>query len=145
MIRGRRAVSSLLLGLTIFFLLSCSEWSEYRATRNFTTVFNNTDTLKERNLSVFARISQHYPLDTLHLILIVKTPSGKSYSDTLLFPTNGESHHIRVIKSGRWRDTEWNYRRNIVMKERGDWQFIIKRYTAVNRTRGIGAMGIIVK
>jgi len=31
------------------------------------------------------------------------------------------------------------------MKERGDWQFIIKRYTAVNRTRGIGAMGIIVK
>lgn len=136
------------LSLPLFFVLitaSCNEQYSTDPGYSHTLSYNCNDTLSLYNLSLYARVSSRYNYNTLPIIVLVTTPLGDRYADTLKLPVIDRGVEAQKVQSGIWRDYEWIYRRGIVFNKKGRWIFTVKKDTTLSLLlKGVGSMGVKV-
>lgn len=129
-----------------FFLLiiSCNRSSNRGSGFSNSINYNCNDTLSKFNLSLYARLSSIYSCSSLPVVIIVTSPTGERYTDTLNFPITERGVEARKVQSGIWQDYEWSYRREIVFNKRGKWMFTVKQNPLSTNIEGVGQVGIKV-
>jgi len=107
----------------------------------------NRNTLKTYNIDFTLRISRAYEGSELPLKLVILSPTGKRYLDTLRIPVNKElhNHSVSIIESGVWSDIVWHYRKDASFPEVGKWLFAI-HYISPQKKRGmVDGLEIMIK
>ncbi len=128
---------------------SCNEQNGTHKNYSYSSSYSCDDTLSSFNLSLYARVSSSYKYNSLPIIILVTTPLGAKYSDTLQLSFSGSRVESKKVQSGIWQDYEWKYRKNIVFNNKGKWTFIIKQDTSIIKQNSllpilkeIGQMGV---
>lgn len=137
-------ITVLFLVFILFFTTSCKELDNSCNRYSYSSSYNCQDSLSSFNLSLYARVSLMCNNNSLPVIIIVTTPLGVQYTDTLKFPITERGVEVKKVESGIWQDYEWSYRKNILFNNKGKWTFTIIQDTSVALLKGVGQMGIKV-
>lgn len=90
------------------------------------------------SLSLSARFAKRNQINPLNLEIILFSPSGERYCDSLQLPSNykkikgylkdykNSDNKILMSSSIDYYDVQWKYRDNIRPKEYGIWKMIVK-------------------
>lgn len=82
--------------------------------------------------------------DYLKAQIIVQTPTGQNYYDTLSLPLHRtqsyitQKESISVVRNGKHIDIEWPYRSNIISDTIGKWNITINPISNISGIYGIG-------
>ncbi|NCB18759.1 MAG: hypothetical protein EOM61_03955 [Bacteroidia bacterium] len=135
---GKNSILALiLLGL----LSSCVEGGKRLSDVNFFyDSYLCEDSLSRYDLSLFARLPQGYGKSSLDVVMVVTTPSGDKYSDTLMLPITRSGIEAKTFNSGIWTDYSWRYRWGVSMPQKGKWKFFLKTDISLPK----GSVGVVV-
>jgi hypothetical protein len=108
----------------------------------------NLDTAKYYNMDLCLRVDyssiKNENFNTLPLIIIFQSPSGKKYADKIELPFyTQEKDNSKTING--YRDIKFNYLKNISSKECGKWKIIINQREYNPDYKYIMGIGISVK
>ncbi len=137
-------IAVLLSITTLFIASSCNEPGNRFNRYSYLDSYNCEDSISSFDLSIYARVPFGYNHSVLPVIVVVTTPLGDKYSDTLRLPTLERAVGIRSVQCGMWRDYEWSYRKDVVFGNRGKWRFAIIQDTVGLEVKKVGQMGILV-
>ena len=142
--RLRVNIAAFLVIAATTVVTSCNYNGKRHTGYSYSSFYNCDDTLNSFNLSLYARVSSTYEHNSVPVIIIISTPLGVRYSDTLQLPVKGRCAGTRKVKSGIWEDYEWSYRKNIVFSNKGKWIFTLKQDSLSLALTGVGQMGVKV-
>ena len=142
--RQRVNIAAFLFIAATIVVTSCNYNGKRHTGYSYSSSYNCDDTLKSFDISLYARVSSRYNHNSLPIIIIISTPSGVRYSDTLQLPVTEKGVGTRKVQSGIWQDYEWSYRRNIVFSNKGKWIFTLKQDSLSLALTGVGQMGVKV-
>ena len=132
---------SFLAALLLSMLSSCEERDKrFSDVIFFYDSYLCEDSLSRYDLSLFARLPHSYAKPSLDVVMVVTTPSGDKYSDTLMLPVTRSGIEAKTFNSGVWVDYSWRYRLGVMLPHTGKWKFFLKTETAMPK----GAVGVIV-
>lgn len=137
-------IAALLCIATLFIATSCNQRSNSFNRHSYLDSYICEDTLSSYNLSLYARVPYSYNHSVLPVIIVVTTPLGIKYADTLKFPSKERGVEAKKVQSGTWQDFEWSYRRGVIFSNKGKWNFAIIQDTLGLELDRVGQMGIIV-
>ncbi len=156
-LKNRRVALPFIVSL-LFLLVSCSEPDancayhkinpksfDIRDTISFELLLSKDEA--PYNLYVGARFPQNSLEGKLPITFNLISPSGKRYREDVTFPCNEDvinkylkEHHdscdIKVIKSGKYTDIQWCWRKNVIPEESGIWK--IHFFLPYSKIYGIG-------
>lgn len=142
--RSKVNIVPLLFIASLLILTSCNHLYKSGASFFNRDTYDCNDTLSRYNLSLYARLSSDYNYSSLPVVIIVTSPTGESYSDTLNFPITERGVEARKVQSGVWHDYEWSYRRGVLFNKKGRWEFTTKHNPISPKIEGVGQVGIKV-
>ena len=156
-LKNRRVALPFIVSL-LFLLVSCSEPDANCAYHKVNPKnFDTRDTIsfemelsKEEgpyNLYVGARFPQNSSESKLPITFNLISPSGKLYREDVVFPCNdmvikrylkehSDSCDIKVLKSGKYTDIQWCWRKNVIPEESGRWK--LHFFLPYSKIYGIG-------
>lgn len=142
-----------LLLLVSLFLISCTRQDKFEAytakikNQTFSVNekleyrFKTKDSLQIFDIDVFMRLSSDYKDTEQSFAIVVFSPDGRKYTDTLKFKA-GLSKELS--RSGLWRDVRWQYRKGISFPKNGSWLIRIENTTGRD-IEGVGEISLILK
>lgn len=135
--------SSILLSISLIFLISCNTESA----SSFKFRFRVSDTVAGFKFFLYTRVVADFKEESIPLEMIVLSPEGKRYLDTLYFPILNTSKYgvVDVVKSGIWKDVRWLYRDGVTFPKKGLWLFTVKQISPLDNKLNIKEMGIMIK
>lgn len=135
-------IAALLFFIAIIVATSCNYSGNRHTGFSHSVSYICEDTLSSFNLSLYARLSSNFNYNALPVVVLVTTPLGEKYADTLMLPITVKGVEVKNVQSGIWTDYEWNYRRDIVFNNKGKWVFTIKQDSLSLKLEGVGTMGV---
>lgn len=142
--RLRVNIAAFILIAAALFATSCNECCNRGVGYAYSSTYECEDTLSSFNIYIYARVSSKYSHNAMPIVIIVTTPLGKRYSDTLKLPLLERGVEAKKIESGMWRDFEWSYRREVLFSNKGKWRFTLKQERLTPAFDGVGQMGVRV-
>lgn len=132
------------IGARLFLLLtilltSCTlkrdfpvyQYQEYSSLKPFTISF--PDSTKTYNIELSCRLPDSYEEPFLPLTIYYTSPSGQTFVDIANLPIERSK-----ISNAKYLDINWDYRKGIVPKEKGNWTMSFTNDYAHNSIIGIG-------
>lgn len=135
--------NSFLLLVSLFFLFSCVKESSVYS--NFPVEI--TDTLSEYRIYFNVRLQDRFNEDSLPMVLIISSPGGEKFMDTISFPLVKDIKHnyVQEVRSGEWRDLRWLYRDRVKFPRSGKWDFTVKHLSNNENLQKIRDLQITIK
>lgn len=140
----RSHIACWLLAMGALFMVACGGSAErhsevhdiegevWSATEEF--VYSNEDSLSQRDISIVVRYSMDYVADSVTLRVMTISP------DSLLFE-EPFTLHIPHLADMRPEEQTFVYRRNVTLRNKGDYRF---RLTPEEPVEGIAAVGVVI-
>ncbi len=109
------------------------ETSAWEAAEEF--VYDNSDSLAKRDISVVVRYGNGYVADSVALSILTISPDSMVVEEPFTL-------HIPRIRAVRPEEQTFLYRSNVVLSRKGEYRF---RLTPDTLVEGIASVGIIVE
>lgn len=109
------------------------ETSAWEAAEEF--VYDNSDSLAKRDISVVVRYGNGYVADSVALSILTISPDSMVVEEPFML-------HIPRIRAVRPEEQTFLYRSNVVLSRKGEYRF---RLTPDTLVEGIASVGIIVE
>lgn len=129
-------VNRYLLVLLVILLASCSndsrssvssiEGGRFAVGQKLIFSKRIASTQERYDCYIQARCSEKFLVERIPLQMLIISPKGENYSDTLLLYPLIDGYNITSVANGVWRDYRWKIRAGVTFPQNGDWTFIIK-------------------